>query len=168
MMPQEIFERVPEASALRWSKAISEMTNGYAQDPEQILFGTFPRVEHCGLIVLRDIQFVSLCEHHLFPFSGVATVGYVPKGGLLGLSKLARLVDCFAKRFQLQERLTSEVASALMEFGSAAGAGCSVRAKHSCMTCRGVQKDEAEMVTTILLGDVRDNSVLRDEFMRQL
>jgi GTP cyclohydrolase I len=144
-------------------KALREMTCGYAQDPVAILGTTFDEFAD-ELVVLRNIHFVSLCEHHMLPFSGVAHVAYLPGERVVGLSKLARLVDCFARRFQIQERLTRQVAETLHATLRARASACVVVAHHSCMSCRGVQKEGTDMITSCLLGEVRDNTALRSEF----
>lgn len=144
-------------------RAMREMTQGQKQDPAEILSRTFD--EQCDeMIVLRGIRFTSLCEHHLLPFDGIANVGYLP-GKVVGLSKLARLVECFARRLQMQERLTKQIVEALAEHLQAKGAGCIIRAKHACMGCRGVRKPDAEMVTSCLLGAFREDDKARAEFM---
>ena len=154
-------------------KALKEMTAGYQQDPHEILSRVFE--DDCDeIVILRDIPFVSLCEHHMLPFTGFASVGYLPKidaqgrGRVVGLSKLARLVDCFAQRFQMQERLTRQIASTLYKVLDARGAGVVVRAAHSCMACRGVKKTGAEMVTSVCLGMFRTDDKTRNEFMTLL
>jgi len=154
-------------------KAFREMTAGYKEDPKEILSRVFE--DDCDEIVaVRGISFVSLCEHHLLPFSGVASVGYLPKiddkgrGHVVGLSKLARLVDCFARRFQMQERLTRQIATTLFTTLEARGAGVVIRASHSCMGCRGVKKPGAEMITSVCLGQFRTDEKTRAEFMSLL
>jgi GTP cyclohydrolase I len=147
----------------RVARALIEMTAGYRDDPQLILSKTFE--DDCDeVIILRNIPFTSMCEHHLLPFSGSADVGYLP-GKVVGLSKLARLVDCFARRLQMQERMTRQIADALVEHLQARGAGCIVRANHSCMACRGVKKAGAEMVTSRMLGVFRDKAEARAEFL---
>lgn len=161
----------------RYLHALSEMTSGYNEDPEEILSTSFSASNE-NMIVVRRIPFWSLCEHHLLPFHGVATVGYLPHGRILGLSKLARLVQCFAKRLQIQERLTMEIAEAI--YGEKAmkkmplfvdeddctffsqGAGVLIEGFHSCMEARGVGVS-APMITSALLGKFRDEC--RDEFL---
>lgn len=146
-------------------KAFLEMTAGYRQDPSAILSKTFD-VEHSGEIVLvRNVRFTSMCEHHLLTFSGEATVGYLPHSRVVGLSKLARLVDCFSKRLQVQERMTLQIAHAVEHELKALGVGVIVRASHSCMGCRGVSKPDADMVTSAMLGDFRTNEAARAEFL---
>lgn len=146
----------------RIAKAWLEMTAGYAEDPEQILSTTFA-VPHDEVIVVRDVPFWSLCEHHLLPFHGVAHVAYLPGDRIVGLSKIPRLVRCFARRLQVQERLTDEIAVTLMDTLDARGAAAILRATHTCMAARGVGV-EGQMVTSSLQGEFR-NPALRSEFM---
>ncbi len=146
-------------------KALGQMTEGYQQDPVEILGTTFDTEGYDEMVVLRGIDFVSLCEHHMLPFTGTAAVGYVPGSRVVGLSKLARLVDCFARRLQIQERMTKEIADAVMEVLSPQGVGVVVAAHHSCMGCRGVRKPGASMVTSYLQGVMRDNVAARAEFL---
>ncbi len=143
----------------RWRQAIREMTAGYGAKPEEII-KTFHDPEADEIVILKGIPFVSLCEHHLFPFVGTATVGYLPSDGrVVGLSKLARVVDAFAMRFQMQERMTRQIANAIALHARAEGAGCVVRASHTCMSCRGIKKSGATMVTSSLVGVFRDTLV---------
>ena len=146
-------------------KALGQMTEGYGQDPREILGTTFDTDGYDEMVVLRGIDFVSLCEHHMLPFIGTAAVGYVPGERVVGLSKLARLVDCFSRRLQIQERMTKEIADAVMEVLSPQGVGVVVSAHHSCMGCRGVRKPGASMVTSYLAGVMRDNVAARAEFL---
>lgn len=150
-------------------KAFEQQTIGYQQDPARILLNASGEVvfheEFDEMIVLRDIEFSSLCEHHLLPFFGTATVGYIPNGGVVGVSKLARLVDCFAKRFQVQERMTKQIADALEQHLHPRGVGVIVEAKHQCMTCRGVAKQNASMVTSVVRGFMKDDAKAREEFL---
>jgi len=155
----------PESDSLkntptRWVKAIREMTSGYSLVPTEILSVSFEDY-YDEMVVLRGIRFSSLCEHHLLPFIGQATVGYLPSGGkVVGLSKLARLVECHARRLQIQERMTRDIASDLMADPlNAAGAGVIVRAEHSCMACRGIRKEGAEMVTSSMMGAMEEAHV---------
>lgn len=147
----------------RWLKALNEMTSGYEEDPAAILSKSFD-VTYDEMIVLRDVRFCSLCEHHILPFTGTADVAYVPKDKVVGLSKLARLVHCFAKRLQVQERLTHEIAEALMEHADPHGVGVVVKAHHSCMSCRGVREPDTVMLTSSLLGIFREGAT-RSEFL---
>lgn len=153
------------ATPERVVRAFEEMTRGYDQDPGAILATTFPNSNYDELVVVRDIAFTSLCEHHLLPFSGFAALGYIPTETVVGLSKLPRLVDCLARRLQIQERLTSEIADAIQTHLRPKAVGVILRAKHGCMTCRGVEKAEAAMITSVVRGLLRDNASLRAEFM---
>jgi GTP cyclohydrolase I len=146
----------------RVAKSFLELTEGYQQDPQQILSTTF--AEACDeMVVVRDIEFWSLCEHHLLPFHGVATVGYLPRDRVVGLSKIGRVVQCFSRRLQVQEKLTQQIANAIMEHLHPHGVGVIVKASHQCMAMRGV-KSPAEMVTSCLLGQFRDPAT-RAEFL---
>ncbi|HEY7154276.1 MAG TPA: GTP cyclohydrolase I FolE, partial [Gemmataceae bacterium] len=145
--------------------ALREMTSGYHQEPARILSTTFS-VDYREIVVLRHLHFTSLCEHHLMPFAGTCSLGYLPAGRVVGLSKLARLVSCFAHRLQIQERMTTEIAEALWEHLRPRGAGVVIAARHCCMGCRGVRKPSAQMVTRALLGALRDDPQIRAEFLR--
>lgn len=147
-------------------KALREMTEGYEMKPAEILSTTFDE-PHDEMIVLRGVRFTSLCEHHVLPFTGSATVGYIPNGGgkIVGLSKLARLVECYAKRLQVQERMTDQITAALLEHLEPRGAGAVVRASHACMAVRGARQPDAEMVTSSLHGLLREDPAARAEFM---
>ena len=147
-------------------RAFREMTSGYADDPAVLLSTQFPD-EYDEMIVVRNVEFHSLCEHHLLGFRGSATVAYIPQPGrgVVGLSKLARLVDCYARRLQVQERMTLQIAQAMEEHLSPLGVGVVVRASHSCMGCRGVRKPGAEMVTSSLSGYLKDRPEARAEFL---
>lgn len=144
-------------------KAYKEMTEGYGADITQILSVSFD-VEFDELIVVKNIPFVSLCEHHLLPFIGTATVGYIPKKRIVGLSKLARLVDAYAKRLQVQERLTKQIADAMLEHIKPLGCGVVIKGNHSCMSCRGIRK-QGEMITSSLHGVFRTDASARHEFL---
>ncbi len=144
-------------------KALAEMTAGYSLDPADVLGTTFD-VGSDELVLVTGVQFTSLCEHHLLPFVGTASVGYLPGERVVGLSKLARLVDLYAHRLQVQERLTSQIADAIMTHLDAQAAGVVIRAHHSCMSCRGVRK-HSDMVTSSMLGKLRDEPSLRAEFL---
>lgn len=144
-------------------RALLEMTNGYDQKPED-LFKEF-ECRYDGMVVVRNIEFTSLCEHHMMPFTGFAHVGYVPAGKVVGLSKIARLVDVFAHRLQVQERMTRQIAEAIATHLKPVGCGCVVEAKHGCMSCRGVRKSEAEMQTDSLFGSFKDDPSARAEFL---
>lgn len=147
-------------------RAFMEMTDGYGKDVAALLARSFE--EQCDtMVAVTDVEFTSLCEHHMLPFTGTAIVGYLPGPGkgVVGLSKLARLVDVFAHRLQIQERMTQQIAEAIETHLEAAGVGVRIRAKHSCMGCRGARKPAAEMVTTCLLGEFRDEAGARAEFL---
>ena len=145
-------------------KALLEMTAGYGESPAEILAKTFD--EHSDeLIVLRGIDFHSICEHHLLPFQGVAHVGYLP-GKVVGISKLARLVHCFARRLQIQERMTQQIAQAVETHLEARGVGVIVSAHHLCMVCRGVKLPATQLVTSSMLGTLRQHAGTRSEFLR--
>ena len=145
-------------------KALLEMTAGYDESPATILSKTFD--EHSDeLIVLRGIDFHSICEHHLLPFQGVAHVGYLP-GKVVGISKLARLVHCFARRLQIQERMTQQVAHAVETHLEARGVGVIITAHHLCMGCRGVRLPATHLVTSAMLGTLRSGAETRSEFLR--
>lgn len=144
-------------------RSLTELTAGYRSDPATILDCTFD-VAYDEMVVVRDVPFVSLCEHHLLPFTGTATLGYIPTSRVVGLSKLARLVDCYAQRLQVQERLTRQIAEAIDTNLEPAGVGVVVRAEHSCMSARGVRK-AAPMITSTMLGALRDKPPARAEFL---
>lgn len=152
----------PERVLRSWA----ELTAGYADDPAAILARRFPD-DYDEMVLVRGVDFTSLCEHHVLAFTGTATVGYLPAPGqgVVGLSKLARLVDCFARRLQVQERLTMQIADAIEEHLAPLGVGVVVAATHSCMACRGVRKPRAEMVTSAMRGALRDRPEARAEFL---
>lgn len=146
-------------------KAFKEMTGGYRLNAEDILATQFNEA-YDQMIVLHSIEFVSLCEHHLQPFRGHAAVGYIPQGKIVGLSKLARLVDMYARRLQVQERMTEQIKQAIVDHLDPLGAAVYIEAHHSCMGNRGIRKHEGRMVTQALHGAMRDDGAARDEFMR--
>lgn len=148
----------------RVADAYAELFAGLREDPRRHLRATFDE-NHKEMVVLREIPFASLCEHHLLPFTGIAHVGYIPRGRIVGLSKLARLVEGYARRPQVQERLTSEVADALMEEIEPDGCGVVIEAVHTCMTIRGIEKAGATMVTSAMRGGFRARPETRAEFM---
>lgn len=145
-------------------KAWKEITEGYNQNPEEILAKTFD-VTSDEMIFVKNIRFHSTCEHHLLPFSGYATVAYIPESRVVGLSKLARLVECFAKRLQVQERMTSQIADSIEQVLKAKGVGVMIEAHHSCMGCRGIKKEGATMVTSALRGCLKTEHDARAEFL---
>ena len=147
------------ASSLRF------LTEGYSMQPEEVVGDALFECKSDGLVTVRDIPFYSLCEHHLLPFFGRAHIGYLPTGRVIGLSKLPRLVDMFAHRLQLQERLTHQVADAVLSVTDAAGVGVVMNARHLCVEMRGVGKLESETVTSSLLGQLRTDRAARAEFL---
>ncbi len=148
----------------RVARAYAELMSGLYEDPRRHLRTVFHE-RYDEIVVLRDIPFYSLCEHHLLPFTGRAHVAYLPDGKVVGLSKLARLVEGYARRPQVQERLTMQIADALMDELKPVGAACVIEAVHTCMTIRGVKKPGAQMVTSALRGSFRDNSTSRAEVL---
>ena len=150
----------------RVQKAWQHWTSGYASDPVDILKVFEDGAEQVNeLIVVRGIPVYSHCEHHLAPFFGTAAIGYTPAGRIVGLSKLTRLVHCFARRLQVQERLTIQIADALMEYVSPVSVGVIVRCRHMCMESRGIQTQGEETTTSALKGEMQSNSGLRSEFL---
>ena len=142
------------------------LTQGYWQTVEDVVGDAVFEEKHQSMIMVRDIELYSLCEHHLLPFFGRAHVAYIPNGKILGLSKVARIVDVFARRLQVQERLTDQVADAVMDVLKPTGVGVVVEAAHFCMMMRGVEKQNSRTVTSALRGIFRDDSKTRDEFLR--
>ena len=140
------------------------LTSGYAMDAEAVVnHAVFEQQTH-NMVIVRDIDMFSLCEHHLLPFFGRAHIGYIGRGKVVGVSKLARLVDLYARRLQIQERLTEQVAQAVMDLG-AEGVGVVIEARHLCMMMRGVQKQDSVMTTSAVLGSFRANASTRTEFL---
>jgi GTP cyclohydrolase I len=151
----------------RVTKSYGELFAGYDSDPREYLERTFDEVGgYDELVVLRDIRVVSFCEHHMLPFLGKAHVGYLPTHRVVGISKLARVVHGFARRLQIQEKLTAEIAEAIDEVLKPKGVGVVIQSEHSCMTMRGVNTPGSSLTTSHLLGDIRDDARTRDEFLR--
>ena len=149
----------------RFEKALEFLTQGYHQNPDDIV-GDAIFTEECNhMVIVRDIEVYSLCEHHLLPFYGRCHIGYIPKGKVYGVSKLARIVDCFARRLQLQERLTQQIASYIKDKIDAEGVGVVMECHHLCMMMRGVQKQNSLMVTSAVLGSFRRSEATRNEFL---
>ena len=148
-------------------RAYREMFAGYSQDPAKLM-KTFEDGSCDELVVLRGVEFASHCEHHMLPFVGKAHVAYLPHGRIIGLSKLARLVDVYARRLQVQERLTQQITAALDEHLRPLGSACVIEAKHLCMVCRGVQKQHSEMITSSLTGVFREKPEVRAEFLSMI
>lgn len=150
----------------RVARAFEEFFAGYDQDPASILQKTFKEVEgYDEMIVLRGIRFESHCEHHLAPIIGQAWVAYIPKDRVVGISKLARVVEVYAKRLQIQEKMTAQIANTINDVLKPHGVGVIIKATHQCMTTRGVHKPDAELITSRMLGCFRDNPLTRQEFL---
>lgn len=150
----------------RMSRAFEEFFSGYRQDPAQILAKTFDEIEgYDEMVVLRGIRFESHCEHHLAPIVGRAWVAYVPRGRVVGISKLARVVDAYAKRLQIQEKMTAQIANAIETALHPKGVGVIIKATHHCMTTRGVHKPDTDLVTSRMLGCFRDNPLKRQDLL---
>jgi GTP cyclohydrolase I len=158
---REGLRRTPE----RFEKAFRYLTSGYRQDPEKLLNGAMFSVCYDNMVVVKDIELYSLCEHHLLPFFGKCHVAYIPNKKVVGLSKIARLVNMYARRLQIQERLTSQIAQAIQEKLSPEGVGVVVEARHLCMVMRGVEKQHSAAMTSAMLGAFRENKQTRDEFL---
>jgi len=150
----------------RVTRGSEEAFVGYTQDPVAILRKSFDEIDgYDEMVVLRGVRFESLCEHHLAPILGRAWVGYVPNGRVVGISKLARLVEAYARRLQIQERLTAQIANTVNEVLRPLGVGVVIKASHHCMIARGVHKPDTDLVTSRMLGCFRDNAQLRQEFL---
>ena len=158
---REGLRKTPE----RFEKALRYLTSGYNQNLDSVLNGATFSVHYDEMVVVKDIEFFSLCEHHLLPFFGKAHVAYLPSKRVLGLSKIARLVNMFARRLQIQERMTSQIAQAIEEKISPEGVGVIIEARHLCMQMRGVEKQHGQAVTSAMLGSFRHNKQTRDEFL---
>ena len=149
----------------RVDKALRFLTSGYQMKVEQILNGALYEVKYDEMVVVRDIEFFSLCEHHLLPFYGKMHVAYLPQKKVIGLSKIPRIVDMFARRLQIQERLTQQVAQTILEAIQPLGVGVICEARHFCMMMRGVEKQHSGAMTSAMLGAFRDRKETRDEFL---
>ncbi len=148
------------AAALKW------MTQGYASSAERVVGKGIFKEEHDNMIMVRDIELYSMCEHHMLPFFGKAHVAYIPNGKIVGLSKIPRIVDVYAQRLQVQERLTEQIAEGLCSVLQPAGVGVVIEAYHLCMMMRGVQKQNSKTITSALRGAFREDPKTRDEFLR--
>jgi GTP cyclohydrolase IA len=153
------------ATPVRVSRALRELTDGYGVQPADVIAGAIFDQDYDEMVLVKDIPFYSLCEHHMLPFFGSCHVGYLPKGRVVGLSKIPRLVGVFAHRLQLQERLTTEIAEALNEQLTPRGVGVVVEARHLCMEMRGVQKPGGQLITSCMLGTFRKDARTRAEFL---
>ena len=150
----------------RAAKAMEFLTQGYRQKLEDIINNAVFTVDDNHMIIVKDIELYSLCEHHMLPFFGKCHIGYIPEGKVLGVSKLARIVDLFARRLQIQERLTNQVASSIMDTVAPEGVGVVIEAQHLCMMMRGVEKQNSCMVTSAMLGSFRQDHSTRNEFLK--
>jgi GTP cyclohydrolase I len=158
---REGLKKTPE----RFEKAFKFLTSGYHQNVDSVMNNATFSVAYDEMVIVRDIEFFSLCEHHLLPFFGKAHVAYLPSKRVLGLSKVARLVNMFARRLQIQERLTSQIAECIQEKIAPQGVGVIIEARHLCMQMRGVEKQHGQAVTSAMLGAFRHNKQTRDEFL---
>jgi GTP cyclohydrolase I len=156
------------ATPKRAAEALRFFTKGYGQDVKTVLNNAVFMEEYDDMVIVKDIEFYSLCEHHMVPFFGKCHVGYLPNGKIVGLSKIARLVEMFSRRLQVQERLTHEIAHALEEAIQPKGVAVVMQARHLCMMMRGVEKQSSQMVTSAVLGAFRERDRTREEFMSLL
>ena len=150
---------------LRVAKSLKFLTRGYRQNLKAVVNGAYFTSGTNHMVILKDVELYSLCEHHMLPFYGKCAIGYISTGKVLGVSKIARIVDMFARRLQIQERMTEEIANAIMKEAKAEGVGVVIRAKHLCMMMRGVEKQNSEMVTSAVLGTFRSDEKVRQEFL---
>ena len=150
---------------LRAAKAMQYLTEGYKKTVDEVVNGALFTSDANEMVVVSNIELYSLCEHHLLPFIGKAYVAYIPNGKVLGLSKLARIVDLYSRRLQIQEKLTTQVADTVMEVTDALGVGVIIEAKHMCMMMRGVQKQNSIMRTSAMIGEFKNNQATRNEFL---
>ena len=149
----------------RVAKSLIYLTRGYRQNVKAVVNGAYFASGTNHMVILKNIELYSMCEHHLLPFFGSCAIGYISQGKVLGVSKLARIVDMYARRLQIQERLTEQIADAVMKEADAEGVGVVIRAKHLCMMMRGVEKQNSEMVTSAVLGSFRSDEKVRGEFL---
>jgi len=150
----------------RAAKAMRYLCQGYEQNLQTVVNGALFSATTDEMVIVRDIELYSLCEHHLLPFIGKAHVAYIPTGKVLGLSKVARIVDMFARRLQIQENLTRQIAEAIREVTDAAGVAVVIEAQHMCMMMRGVEKQNSQMLTSVMLGSFRTSDAVRQEFLQ--
>jgi GTP cyclohydrolase I len=153
--------RTPE----RMEKALKYLTHGHNEDPAELLRGALFDVAYDEMVIVKDIEMFSLCEHHVLPFFGKVHVAYIPDGKVIGLSKIPRLVDVFARRLQVQERLTQQIAETIQEAINPQGVGVVIEARHLCMMMRGVEKQHSSTITSAMLGAFRDERPTREEFL---
>ena len=158
---REGLDRTPE----RVARALTFLTRGYREDPRKVINGALFTEPYSEMIVVSDIDFFSLCEHHILPFFGKAHVAYIPRDRIVGISKVARLVEVFARRLQVQERMTTQIANTVQEQLDPAGVGVVLEAEHLCMRMRGVEKQNSRVTTSAMLGSFQANQKTREEFM---
>lgn len=158
---REGLKKTPE----RVAKSLIYLTRGYRQNVKAVVNGAYFTSGTNHMVILKGIELYSMCEHHMLPFYGSCAIGYISKGKVLGVSKLARIVDMYARRLQIQERLTEQIADEIMSEAKAEGVGVVIRAKHLCMMMRGVEKQNSEMVTSAVLGSFRADERVRAEFL---
>ena len=156
--------RTPE----RVARAYQEILAGYQTDPVQLVNGALFNVDYDEMVIVKDIEYYSLCEHHMLPFFGKAHVAYVPKGRVIGLSKIPRIVDMFAHRLQVQERMTQQIAEFIQDFINPWGVGVVIEGQHLCMMMRGIKKEQAKMTTSAMLGGFRKRLETRMEFLNRI
>lgn len=150
---------------LRVAKAYSYLTKGYGEDIDSIVNEAVFSTDNDDMVIIKNIELYSLCEHHMLPFIGKCHVAYIPKGKVLGLSKIARIVDVFSRRLQIQENLSREIAETVLKYTGAEGVGVVIEAQHLCMMMRGVEKQNSVMTTSTMLGSFRDEAATRSEFL---
>ena len=150
----------------RFALALNFLTSGYKEDADKVIRSALFDVDCEEMVIVKDIEFYSLCEHHMLPITGVAHIGYLPSNKVIGLSKMARIVDIFARRLQVQERMTTQIAKSLMTSLDAVGVGVVIEAVHFCMVMRGVQKQKSKTITSSMLGTFREDIRTRTEFIR--
>ena len=158
---REGLSRTPE----RVAKAMQFLVKGYKEDPEALLRGALYTVNYDEMVIVKDVEMFSLCEHHLLPFFGKVHVAYIPNGKVIGLSKIPRLIDAFSRRLQIQERLTTQIAEAIQNAIEPQGVGVVIEARHLCMMMRGVEKQHSAAVTSSMLGSLRSEEETRTEFL---
>jgi len=149
----------------RAARSMRFLTQGYEQDLDKVVNGAVFETDNDEMVIVKDIELYSLCEHHLLPFFGKCHVGYLPNGKVLGLSKVARIVDVFGRRLQIQENLTQQIAKTVMQYTNALGVGVVIEAQHLCMMMRGVEKQNSVMITSCMLGAFRQDPATRSEFL---
>ena len=158
---REGLERTPE----RVARALAFLTKGYDEDPRRVINGALFTEQYSEMILIKDVDFYSLCEHHILPFFGKAHIAYIPQRRIVGISKLARLVEVYARRLQIQERMTTQIAGTIAEQLEPLGVAVVLEAEHLCMRMRGAEKQNSTVVTSAMLGVFRDRQTTREEFM---